>query len=326
MSNGRPTFDVDVVITWVNGNDPALNEKRAKYLQGNTSLAQADDIAGTTRYAERGEIHWCVRSINQFMPWVHHIYIVTDGQDPKVESRIPVEIVDHQTIFRGYEQYLPTFNSLSIEAMLWRIPNLCEHFIYFNDDLLVCRCINPDVFFPKEGCINCHGHKASLLWTKARYFFKTLMGYASPVNHVRQMMLAANIADKGSCSFIRLSHTPHPMLCSTLRQFYERHPELLAQNIRNRFRSAEHFRSDELVYMLLRREGRLNIVPEREVLMEYMPSPSMKRLERKLRCVTQGDSKVCFACFGSLDKATDNIYSRIGDFVENLLKNGKGEA
>ncbi|MBR6170699.1 MAG: Stealth CR1 domain-containing protein [Bacteroidaceae bacterium] len=311
-------FNIDVVITWVDGNDPELGAKRAQYMQGNDSL-QADDIAGTTRYSDRGEIYWCVRSINKFMPWVHRIFIVTDGQDPKVESEIPVEIVDHKVIFRGYEHYLPTFNSLSIEAMLWRIPELSEHFVYFNDDFMICKKVNKDMFFPKEGYIKCHGHKASLLWTKIRYFFKRLMGHACRVNHVQQMMDSADIVG-GSNSFIRLSHTPYPLLKSTLQGFYESHPSLLAQNICNRFRSREHFRSDELVYMLLRKEGKLQVMPERDVLMEYMPHGGMERLERKLHRVTCPGSHVCFINFGSLDKASDDIFSRITQFVEELLK------
>ena len=311
-------FDVDAVITWVDGNDPAISSKRARYMQEDASL-QAEDIAGETRYIERGEIHWCVRSINKFMPWVRRIFIVTDGQDPKVESKIPIEIVDHKVIFQGYEQYLPTFNSLSIETMLWRIPELSEHFVYFNDDLLLCRPVSREVFFPQEGCVCCHGHKASLRWTKTRYFFKGISGFACPINHVRQMMDAAEIVG-GSRDFIRLSHTPYPLLRSTLEQFYSHRPELLVQNIRNRFRSRENFRNDELVYMLLNKEGRLQIEPVREVLMEYMPSPSMKRLERKLSRVTKPDSRVCFICFGSLDRATDTVFSRITQFVEGILK------
>jgi hypothetical protein len=52
-----------------------------------------------------------------------------------------------------------------------------------------------------------------------------------------------------------------------LEQFYSHRPELWVQNIRNRFRSRENFRNDELVYMLLNKEGRLQIEPVREVLM-----------------------------------------------------------
>lgn len=316
MNEAKGKFDIDVVVTWVDGNDAVLNAKRAAYIQ--PEEAQQKDIAAPTRYADRGEIHWCIRSINKFMPWVHRIYIVTDGQDPKVESKIPIEIVDHQVIFSGYEQYLPTFNSLSIEAMLWRIPNLSEHFIYFNDDLLVCRSVGPEVFFPREGHIKCHGNKSSLFWTKAWFKLKNLIGHPCPVNHIQQMMDAAEIAGNGQ-SFIRLAHTPRPLLRSTLQQFYETHPERLIQNIRNRFRSREHFRSDEICYMILWNQGRLHFQPVRPVLMRYYSKKGMMQLEWTLRRVTKPGSQVCFACFYALDQVSDEVFARTKQFVEKLL-------
>ena len=316
--NTKQNFDIDVVITWVDGNDPVLAAKRDSYLP-NKAAAKADEIAGATRYIQRGEIHWCIASINKFMPWVRRIYIITDGQDPKVKSLIPVEIVDHKVIFRGYEQYLPMFNSPSIEAMMWRIPGLSEHFVYLNDDFLLCRDVSPEVFFPQEGHVNIYAHLASIWWTETRYFFKHLVGRSPRVNHVRRMMAAAKITGSRD-TFIRLSHTPYPFIKSTLQHFYEQHPDCLDRNLRNRFRSIEHFRNDELVYMLLRKEGRLHISPVHKVLMEYMPYGGMKRLERKLRYVTRPGSRVCFVNFGSLDKADDAISSRITQFVEELLK------
>lgn len=312
-------MDIDVVITWVNGNDPILNAKRAKYLNNNSAATRIDQIAAATRYADRGEIHWCVQSINRFMPWAHRIFIVTDQQNPKVESKIPVEIVDHTIIFRDFEQFLPTFNSISLETMLWRIPNLSEHFVYFNDDLLLCRDITPHIFFPSKDCINCHGQLASILWTNTRYFLKQLFGNNNSVNHVRQMMLAANIIGSTDGHFVRLSHTPHPFFRSTLEQIYTARPELLNKNARNRFRCAENFRNDELVYMQLRKDGRLIITDDRPFLLEYTPKGgNIMRLKRKLDKVTKPDSKVCFINFASLDKATDKEFRYIESFVNNL--------
>ena len=315
--NTKQRFDIDVVITWVDGNDPVLNAKRAAYIHPDE--AREKDIAAPTRYANRGEIHWCIRSINKFMPWVNHIFIVTDNQNPKVESKIPVEIIDHQVIFRGYESYLPTFNSLSIEALLWRIPSLNEHFIYFNDDLLVCRSVGPEVFFPSESQINCHGHKASLFWTKTWFSFKHLFRHSCRVNHVQQMMDAAEIVGNNR-SFIHLSHTPHPLLRSVLQQFYETHPDQLIQNIRNRFRSTEHFRTDEICYILLLNEGKLHLHPVRPVLMRYYSKKGMMQLEWTLHRVTKSGSQICFACFYALDQVSDDIFARINQFVEDLLK------
>ncbi|MDE6534701.1 MAG: Stealth CR1 domain-containing protein [Muribaculaceae bacterium] len=72
---------IDAVILWVDGGDPALAAKRRQYSAG-TQAESHDDIAGATRYADNGEIKWCVRSIERFAPWIRKIYIVTDGQDP----------------------------------------------------------------------------------------------------------------------------------------------------------------------------------------------------------------------------------------------------
>ena len=309
-------FPIDVVITWVDGNDPVLNAKRAAYMQ--PEQEKEKDIAAPTRYANRGEIYWCIRSVNKFMPWVRRIFLVTDGQDPHADSRIPLEIVDHRVIFRDYEQYLPTFCTSSIEAMLWRIPGLSEHYIYLNDDFLLCRPVTPDMFFPRAGHVLLHARLASLFWTKAWFGFKYQTGMACRVNHIQRMMNAADIVGAGR-HFIRLAHTPYPQLRSTLEHFYTEHPDRLIQNISQRFRSLQHFRTDELCYMLLRREGRVELSPVRPYLMRYYSRKGMKRLEWTLRRVTRPGSKVCFACFYALDQVSDDIYARIREFVEELL-------
>ncbi len=324
MNLSRTTsFPIDAVITWVDGSDPILSAKRNSYLT-DPKAASDDNIAGSTRYIERGEIHWCVRSINKFMPWIRRIFIVTDGQNPKVKSQIPVEIIDHKVIFRGYEQYLPTFNSLSIEALLWRIPGLSEHFIYLNDDFLICRPVSPNLFFPKEGEVICHGRESSVLCTKIVQFIKHFVLRKGQVNHIKQMMLAANITGNYR-TFIHLSHTPYPLIRSVLEQFYTQHSDKLIQNIRNRFRSLEHFRTDELCYMLLRQKGRLHLRPVRPILMRYYSKKGMLRLEYTLHRVTKPNSKICFACFYALEKTEVQVFNRITQFVENLLRDKKEE-
>ena len=308
-------FPIDVVITWVDGNDPVLNAKRAAYIQ--PEQAKQKDIAAPNRYANRGEIYWCVRSVNKFMPWVRRIFLVTDGQAPHVDSRIPLEIVDHRVIFRDYEQYLPTFNSLSIEAMMWRIPGLSEHFIYLNDDFLICRPVTPDMFFPHEGHILIHAHRTSLRMMSLLMTLKEKLGTNS-VNHIRQMMLAAKIGGSKD-NFIHLSHTPYPLLRSTLQDFYAAHPDLLRQNIKPRFRSPQHFRTDELCYIVLEKERRLILRPLEGTLMRYYHTKNLRLLERKLQSVTRDGSNVCFACFYCLDQASPQILARIGQFMEQLL-------
>ncbi len=46
---------------------------------------------------------------------------------------------------------LPTFNSHAIEACLHRIPGLAEHYLYLNDDMIIGRPIDPELFFHPNG-------------------------------------------------------------------------------------------------------------------------------------------------------------------------------
>ena len=47
------------------------------------------------------------------------------------------------------KECLPTFNSCAIELNMHRIKGLSEHFVYFNDDMLLNGPINPEYYFKK---------------------------------------------------------------------------------------------------------------------------------------------------------------------------------
>ena len=150
----------DVVIAWVDGDDPAHKRKKTQYLTGKNET-KFDDVAGAMRYRSTGEIYYCVASVLRYAPWVRKIYIVTDNQNPHVDefvahnfpdNTIPIELVDHKVLFRGYEQYLPTFNSLAISTMLWRIPGISDSFLYFNDDVFPLQPCKPTDFFVDGIC------------------------------------------------------------------------------------------------------------------------------------------------------------------------------
>ena len=160
---------IDAVITWVDGDDPRHRAKRQRF--GTQKHFAEENVAGDTRFSNLGEIFYCVASINRFAPWINKIFIVTDEQNPNLEpfleqhfpqGYIPIEIVDHKTIFRGYEHYLPTFNSISIESMTWRIPGLSDKFIEFNDDFVLCAPVTPADFFAGENKLVCYAQKKSL--------------------------------------------------------------------------------------------------------------------------------------------------------------------
>lgn len=136
---------IDFVITWVDGNDPAWQEKKRSVLSA--QRAESADDAREERYRDWGTLRFLFRSIAAFAPWVHRVYLVTDGQCPKWLdlSCGRVRLVRHSDFMKAED--LPTFNSNAIEVGFHRIPGLSEQFVYFNDDMLLGRPVDPEDFF-----------------------------------------------------------------------------------------------------------------------------------------------------------------------------------
>lgn len=138
---------IDVVYTWVDGSDPEWQAVLTRQLVE----AGLSPIISKRRFRSRDELRYSLRSINDFAPWVHHIYIVTCGQRPQWLKEHPkISVINHKTIFLN-PSHLPTFNSMAIECHLHRIPDLQEHFLYFNDDVFLGKESLPQTFFSKEG-------------------------------------------------------------------------------------------------------------------------------------------------------------------------------
>ncbi len=143
---------VDIVYLWVDGNDPEWKAIKAMH-QSNHKAKDPLDKQGwaPSRFADHEELRYSLRSILKFAPFFNHIYIVTMNQKPHWLLDHPkITIVDHAEIFKNPED-LPTFNSQAIESNIYRIPNLSEHFIYFNDDVFLGQPVAVSDFFSLEG-------------------------------------------------------------------------------------------------------------------------------------------------------------------------------
>ena len=124
---------IDIVYTWVD-NTKDVNKKLMN------------------RYVNNDELLYSLRSVEKYMPWVNHIYLVVhDGQRPEwlVKKHPKLTIVPHSKIIP--KEYLPTFNSMCIESFIHKIPNLSEFYIYFNDDCILLNSISSDLFFDDKG-------------------------------------------------------------------------------------------------------------------------------------------------------------------------------
>lgn len=320
---------IDAVITWVDGDDPKHKEKREKY--GSKDIFNKQDIGGATRFANLGEIYWCVVSLNRFAPWLNKIYIVTDGQDPKIEDYIkelfpngyiPMEIVDHKIIFRGYEEYLPTFNSVSLETMTWRIPGLSDCFIEFNDDLMLASPVLPEDFFTADGKPILYAKKKNLIVEKFKRLYrycKEGKGSSKKVVFKELMMNAAMIAKTSEYHYFRLKHTPKSLRRDFYEKYFAEHPDLMIRNIKHRFRSLEQYTPQELQYLVLYKNGEcLQLDPDGFLF--YMQPKSRKNYVLK-KLAKLDEMKNCkFLCFNSIDLASKSDQTLIFDKLKCLLK------
>ena len=317
-------FPIDAVITWVDGNDKQHEEKRRKY--GTPTLLKTEDVAGSTRFTSVGEILYCVASINRFAPWINKIYIVTDEQDPKVSEfikkyfptrQIPIEIIDHKTIFHEYEEFLPTFNSISIESMTWRIPGLSEHYIEFNDDFILTAPTLPEDFFTGDGKVVCYGKRYSTLLVKITRIIKRRRNGEKRVTFKETMLNAATLLGK-RWFFIKIYHTPRALLKSIYKRYFTTCPEQLKKNISYRFRNHKQFNPQEIQYLLLNDNDRCILKKAYDNLLYLKPKKDIRYTEKKLSLFDKC-KEFKFGCINSLDQADKETQEIILNWIQKRI-------
>jgi hypothetical protein len=232
--------EIDAVITWVDGKELAHKQKRARYIVRTKKPLHENGI-NPHRWAADNELDYCLRSIDNHAKWIRYIWIVTDAQTPDLSGlsadfRTKIKLVDHQTLFDGCRDVLPTFNSLVIESMLWRIPELAEQFIYFNDDVfLTARLELQDVF---------RGHKPVLRgkWVDYSQLEHNAAQRDNPAlfNHYTQIN-AARMLNFQTGKMFATAHVVHPFRRSVMAQLFENHEAEFLQNITHRFRDINQF-------------------------------------------------------------------------------------
>ena len=243
---------IDIILPWVNGNDPAWRAERDKY--------DSDQIVSNVRYQSWDNLQYVFRGIEKNMPWIHKVFFVTWGHLPEWLniSCEKLTIIKHNDYIPA--MYLPTFNSNVIEMNYFRIPDLSENYILFNDDLFPVQPIPKEYYFqddtPCEEAVETH------FILKADNGMDLQMNYAC----VNNMVLLNRNFDKQEVvkknyekwfdpvygnrleqnknlqfwhnfeSFV-YPHEAMPMKKSVLKEIWEKEPEALEQASQNRFRA-----------------------------------------------------------------------------------------
>ena len=146
---------IDFVVTWLDSSDPVWQSQYELYKD-----SKGDKEKG--RFRDMNTFQYWFRAVEMYAPWVNKVFLITNGKFPDW-----ININNPKLVLIKHEDYiplefLPTFNSCTIELHMHRIKGLSEHFVYFNDDMVINHPVTPDYYFKndlpcdynKETCFN----------------------------------------------------------------------------------------------------------------------------------------------------------------------------
>ncbi len=302
---------IDVVIAWVDGDDVDLRNKRQQYL----GHKQASSAVEETRFASNNEIYFCIASILKYVPYCGKIYVVTDQQYPQWIDQFEqqnlcekgkIRVVDHKELFEGHTSVLPTFNSLTIETMLWNIQELSDHFIYLNDDFFFNSLSTIQDFLDGERMV-IYGHWRSNFVKKVKYILRKFIQHkfgkiAEPKYSIAQMLSADCI---GLSKYYEIHHRPHILSRLLLKIFFHNNPLLLKKQISFKFRNIDQFLPVGL-------SNHLAIQRKQAILKDDIDIAYFKDrrdLERFIGALS--NDKIKFGCIQSLDQSDKDAEQKV---------------
>ena len=190
---------MDIVITYVNGQDPVWQKEYEKHT--NTPIVEK-------RFRDWGTLKYLFRGIEKNMPFIRKVHLVISGESqvPEWLNRETVNVVSHYDIIP--HQFLPTFNCNPIELHLHNIEELDEEYLYFNDDFFpLLPCKPTDFFRNGKGVLGMSRH----IFTFGM-FRKICKNSSTLAYHV--------LGEKAPIYFLRPQHICSPMLKSEVTEVY----------------------------------------------------------------------------------------------------------
>lgn len=200
--NNLPSFPIDIVYTWA-------GEKNT------------DNI----RTSNNNELKYSIKSVLKYLPWINHIYILMNPPKKKPiwitpEMNKIITFIDQTETF-PIKYKLPNTNSNAIETTIINIPNLNEHFIYFNDDTFIGQYLPYTYFFSEDG--------------KAMVSHKCV-NTKNMVRKNKKNILNIKLPEMGYKFY---PHVPIPLIKSLIYQYHLEYPEYIdwIRNTQSRYKT-----------------------------------------------------------------------------------------
>ena len=248
-------MEIDFVVTWVDMDDPVWKEEFHRY---SGKIDNSVNEISEARFRDYGFLKYWFRGVEKFAPWVRKVHFVTSGQKPEWldENHPKLNLVSHSDYIP--KEYLPVFNSNLIEIYMHKIPDLSEHFVYFNDDFFITNHLSPTRFFedglPKDiaafrkntgfsqfekmlknniRLINKHFDKKEVFKRDAWKWYHPSYGKRGRLNYLLKFY--------AKFITLRTPHNAQPFLKSTFEDVWNHCGEELSGMSTHRFRSNEDY-------------------------------------------------------------------------------------
>ena len=133
---------IDYIFSFVNPSDIEWQKQYTKHV---------NNAVFTERFRNWDCLKYSLRSISEHIPWINKVHIIlsSKSQIPEWLNQCTVNVILHDDYIP--KEYLPTFNSNTIESFLHNIDCVEEHFIYGNDDLYCFSYVGENDFFNANG-------------------------------------------------------------------------------------------------------------------------------------------------------------------------------
>jgi len=130
---------IDLLITYVNSSDTAWVRDYIRTTHTH--------VPTSVRFRPWGTLKYLFRGIEKYMPFIRNVVLVVarQSQTPVWINRDNVRVVYHDEFIP--KEFLPTFNSCTIESFFWNIKGLSDRVIYFNDDMFPTSLMHEEDFF-----------------------------------------------------------------------------------------------------------------------------------------------------------------------------------
>ena len=216
--------DIDIVIPYVNNNDKVWQKVYINYCIDYGYINKITNMRGS-RYDDNNMFEYLIKGIEKFMPFVRKIFLLVSNKEQVpnfIKGHKQVQIVLHSDFI--YSQYVPTFNSTTIEMFLWNIKGLSEKFIYINDDMFPIKPLKESDFFGKNDKIKMNFIGAELSEKPTQFRQVCYNSYKSVLNGLK-IGVNGNMYEKPD-------HTFTPMVKSHCKECYKMLEKDIKKNIR----------------------------------------------------------------------------------------------